>query len=79
MSRRSVPRDHHAGYSIPSNAVYRQHAYQVVREPNPDPGYDHRPLERADWGELVRMIPAAVVLVAGLWAFCALLAALVPG
>lgn len=75
-----MKREHHAGFGIPSNARYRMHATPMrIREPNPDPGYDHRPLERADWGELVRMIPAAVVLVAGLWAFCALLAALVPG
>ncbi len=44
-----------------------------------DPGYDqHRPLSRDDIGSLIRMIPAAIVVVAGALAFMALLIALVP-
>ena len=45
-----------------------------------DPGYDqHRPLNRGDVGELVRMIPAAIVVLAALGMLCGLLIAIVPG
>lgn len=44
-----------------------------------DPSYDIRPLGRDDLGTLILMVPAAIVVIAALLAFCGLLIALVPG
>lgn len=66
------------GCKVPHDAFrYGPHEWsEPIRR---DPGYDApRPLSRGDLRELVRMIPAAVVVVAGLWMFLALLIALVP-
>lgn len=44
-----------------------------------DPMYDVRPVGRDDLGTLILMIPAAIVVIAAMLAFCGLLIALVPG
>lgn len=62
MSRRSVPRDHHAGFGIPSNARYRRHATPMREWDRHDP--THRPLEVRDVTDPVLFVEACVVFVA---------------
>lgn len=63
---------------IPSNARREPHAHRVSEWDRRDPGY-HGPLSREDIGSLIRVLPAAIIGLIGLWAFCALVLASVPG
>jgi hypothetical protein len=76
MSRRTATRPH----ARPATWLTRDPIAAPRGWDRRDPGYDViRPLNRGDARELVRMIPAAIVVVAALGMLCGLLIAIVPG